>query len=447
MVTSNVGASAVPRRSSIGRVVTASVIGTSLEWYDLFIYGSAAALVFPKLFFPQDNPATALLLSLASYGVAFVARPLGAIIFGHFGDLIGRKNILIITLVAMGCGTFLVGLLPTYSVAGIAAPIALVTLRLVQGLALGGEWGGAALMVNEYDAEGKKRGLLGSLVQTASPIGLLTANGVFALMTQFATPDAILNGVWRIPFLLSAFLVIIGYFIRRDLAETPLFEEVERSESATRAPLVEVVRTARRQLLLGIGSRIGSDCVFFVFTFFLLVYLPRLGVPSAVGLEAILAAAIAQIIGIPLSGALSDRIGRRPVLIGGAVTTIVWAYVFFMLLHTKVPALIVLASFVGMFFHAAMWGPLGSFLPEMFETRVRCTGASLSFQLAGLLGNALIPIVATQLVIKFNSPWPVAIYLTFWLVLMIACVAAVPETVHADLANIGVGSKHQQRRP
>jgi predicted MFS family arabinose efflux permease len=233
----------------------------------------------------------------------------------------------------------------------------------------------------------------------------------------------------------------------RDLTETPLFEEVERSESAARAPLVEVVRTARRQLLLGIGSRIGSDCIFFVFTFFLLVYLPRLGVPSAVGLEAILAAAIAQIIGIPLSGALSDRIGRRPVLIGGAATTIIWAYVFFMLLHTKVPALIIFASFVGMFFHAGMWGPLGSFLPEMFETRVRCTGASLSFQLAGLLGNALIPIVASQLVIKFDSPWPVAVYLTFWLVVMIACVAAVPETVHADLANIAVRSKGQQRRP
>lgn len=430
-------AAAAPARRSLAKVVAASVIGTSLEWYDLFIYGSAAALVFPKLFFPQQSPATALLLSLAIYGVAFVARPLGAVIFGHYGDLIGRKNVLIVTLLMMGAGTFVIGLLPTYATIGMAAPVALVVLRLIQGLALGGEWGGAALMVTEYDEGGRRRGFLGSLVQVASPIGLLTANAVFAVLTSAVSPDDFLAWAWRVPFLLSALLMVVGFVIRRDIAETPLFEQIERAQGVARAPILEVFRTAPRQVLLGIGSRIGSDCVFYVFTFFLLIYLPRIGVSPKVGLNAILMAAVAQIIGIPLAGALSDRIGRRPVLIGGALATLVWAYVFFMLVNTQSTALIFLAAFVGMFFHTGMWGPLASFLPEMFATRVRCTGASLSFQLAGLFGNALIPIVATQLVATFESPWPVAMYLTAFLILVAVCVAAVRESVGIDLARVG----------
>jgi metabolite-proton symporter len=416
-------------------------VGTSLEWYDHFIYGSAAALVFPKLFFDQTHPLTATLLSLATYGVAFVARPVGAAVFGHFGDRFGRKTVLMVTLLTMGCATFLIGLLPTYGSVGFLAPLLLVLLRLIQGLALGGEWGGAALMVNEFDPAGRRRGFLGSLVQVASPIGLLIANGVFALVTWLVSPEAFLSWAWRVPFLLSAVLIAVGYFIRRGIAESPLFEQVEETQSASQAPLAEVLRLYWRQVLIAVGSRIGSDIVFYVFTLFLLVYVPRrLGLPNTVALSAVLAAAVAQIIGIPLFGALSDRFGRRPVLIFGAVSAIVWGFVFFALVDTAVPSLIMLASFVGMFLHAAMWGPLASFLPEMFETRVRCTGASLGFQLAGVFGGAPAPVIATQLMAGFDSPWPVAIYLAASLALVVVSVLAARETVGVDLRSVDADS-------
>jgi metabolite-proton symporter len=423
-----------PPVSTITKTVVASLVGTSLEWYDFFIYGSAAALVFPRLFFPQSDPATALLLSLASYGVAYVARPLGAVIFGHYGDKLGRKAILTTTILLMGLSTFLIGVLPTYPTVGTLAPIALVLLRFIQGIALGGEWGGAALMVTEYDPDGLRRGFLGSLVQIAVPVGLLSANGVFAVVTDALSPGSFQAWGWRIPFLLSAILVVVGYLIRRDLSETPVFEKIEANQSASTAPIADVLRTSRREILLGLGSRIGSDIAFYVFTLFLLVYVPkRLGLPGSVAFMAILVASAVHIFAIPFFGALSDRFGRRSVLIGGAAATIVWSCFFFQLLDTKSPALIALAAVVGLCCHAAMWGPLASFLPEMFETRVRCTGASLSFQLAGIFGNAPAPIIATELLLAYNSSWPVVVYMAAFLVLMIICVALSRETAHIDL--------------
>jgi hypothetical protein len=239
-----------PPISTITKTVIASLVGTSLEWYDFFIYGSAAALVFPRLFFPQSDPATALLLSLASYGVAYVARPLGAVIFGHYGDKLGRKAILTTTILLMGLSTFLIGVLPTYPTVGTLAPIALVLLRFIQGIALGGEWGGAALMVTEYDPDGRRRGFLGSLVQVAVPVGLLGANGVFAVVTDALSPGSFQAWGWRIPFLLSAILVVVGYLIRRDLSETPVFERIEATQSVSAAPIADVLRTSWREILL-----------------------------------------------------------------------------------------------------------------------------------------------------------------------------------------------------
>jgi metabolite-proton symporter len=422
---------------TLTKVVGASLIGTTLEWYDLFIYGSASAIVFPKLFFPQADPATATFLSLTTYGVAFVARPLGAIIFGHYGDLIGRKRVLVITLLMMGLSTFLIGCLPTYPSVGIWAPVGLVLLRVLQGLALGGEWGGAALMVNEYDPKGLRRGFLGSLVQMASPLGLLVANGVFALITWQLAPEAFLGWGWRIPFLLSALLVVVGFVIRIRINETPLFERVEATHSTTKMPIVDVLRTSWRQVLLGIGSRIGSDIVFYLFTLFLLIYLPqRLHLSNTISLTAVLAAAGAQAVSIVFFGTLSDRIGRRPVLIGGAVGAIIWSFVFFPLLDTRNPALIILASCVGMTIHAAMWGPIASYLPEMFDTRVRCTGASLTFQMAGVFGNAPAPLIATALLAAFNSTLPISLYVSAALILAIICVLLSRETMRIDLGTM-----------
>ncbi len=424
---------AAPPKPSMKRVAGASLAGTTLEFYDHFIYGSAAALVFPKLFFTQASPLMATLLSLASYGVAFVARPFGAALFGHFGDKLGRKWVLVVTLLMMGLSTFAIGLLPSAAQAGILAPILLVALRILQGLALGGEWGGAALMVNEFDPTGRRRGFFGSLVQIAAPIGLLLANGMFALVTWAVSEEAFMAWGWRIPFLTSALLIAVGLYIRMGLTESPAFAKLD-AEKEGHAPLAEVAKHHKKSVGLALGSRIGSDIAFYVFTLFLLVYLPQqLGLPKSLGLQAVLVGAVAQIIGIPLFGYLSDKLGRRPVLLGGALAGIVWAFVFFMLVNTKVPALILLASFVAMFIVAAMFSPLASFIPEMFPTKVRCTGSSIGFQLAGIFGGAPAPLIAVPLVAAFGSSLPVSIYLAAALALIVVCVLAAPETAHKSL--------------
>ena len=424
-----------PKRKSAIRVIGASLAGTSLEWYDHAIYGSAAALVFPKVFFPQSDPLTATLLSMTTYAVGFLSRPLGGLICGYFGDRFGRKNVLIMTLVLMGGATFLVGLLPTYQSIGVSAAIVLSILRILQGIALGGEWGGASLMVSEIDPEGRRRGFYGSMVQVGSPVGYLLAYGMFALVTSSVAPDAFLSWGWRIPFLASGVLIIIGYYVRRSIAESPLFEEIERRQQTAKAPITEVVRLHWRSVLIAIGSRIGSDIVFFVFSVFLLVYLRlRLGMDvSTLGFAALLCASLAQLIGIPLFGYLSDSFGRRAILIFGGVGCIIWSLIFFPLLATKQTSLIFTATFVGMFLHAAMWGPLSSYIPEMFPTRVRYTGASLGFQGASVFGGALAPIITTWLLGLSPAPWPIQLYVILFLLLLVYCVYLASETAHKDL--------------
>ena len=431
-------ADGVDRKKSIIRVIGSSLAGTSLEWYDHAIYGSAAALVFPKLFFPQSDPLTGTLLSMTIYGVGFLSRPVGGLICGHFGDRFGRKTILIVTLLVMGVVTFLIGLLPTYAMIGVSAPISLSVLRLIQGIALGGEWGGASLMVSEIDPDGRRRGFYGSMVQVASPVGYLLAYGMFTVVTYSVSPEAFLDWGWRIPFLASAVLIIIGYYIRRSVAESPLFEEIELRRAKASAPIAEVLRLHWRNVLIAMGSRIGSDIVFYVFSVFLLVYLRlRLGLDTTtLGVMALLGASTAQLIGIPIFGALSDHFGRRPILIFGGVSCIIWSFIFFSLIDTKVTSLIFLATFVGMFLHAAMWGPLSSYMPEMFETRVRYTGASLGFQGASVFGGALAPIISTWLLGAYQAAWPIQIYVVSVLLLLVFCVWLAKETAHENLRSM-----------
>ncbi|WP_076999673.1 MFS transporter [Variovorax sp. KK3] len=412
------------RTTSPRRVAAASLVGTTLEFYDHFIFGTAAALVFPKLFFPQSDPFMATILSLLSYGIAFVARPVGAAIFGSLGDKIGRRFVLVSTLLIMGLSTFLIGLLPTYPQVGLMAPVMLAILRFAQGLALGGEWGGAALMVNEFDTTGRRRGFYGSLVQVASPIGVLIANGMFGFMNTITNDAEFMDWGWRVPFLASILLVGIGYFIRRSVSESPVFQSLEHGSQKAEAPLMETLRHHWRQVLLAIGVRAGEGIIWYVFSLLLLIYVPtRLGLPRQVALNAVLWGAAVGVVAIPLFGALSDRFGRKFMLLAGVAASVIWSFAYFPMLETRVPQLVILASVIGMICQASLWAPLAAFIPDMFESKVRCTGASLGFQLAGVFGGALAPSICVWLLDRFDNPFYISFYCTVGLALIALCVS------------------------
>ena len=424
----------IGQRRKMRKVAAGSLVGTSLEFYDHFIFGSAAAVVFPRIFFPEGDLALATLLSLTTYGVAFVARPLGALIFGALADKLGRRNVLISTLLIMGGATFLIGLLPAYAVIGVFAPILLVVLRIIQGIALGGEWGGAALMINEFDPEGRRRGFLGSFVQVASPVGVLLANGVLALITWMVSEEAFFAWGWRIPFLSSALLVIVGLWIRLKVEESPVFQEMSKQGEVAEAPIAEAIRGHWRRILVAIGSRAGEGVIWYIFSLFLLVYTTqRLDLSSSIGFTAQIVGAVVGLAAVPAAGALSDVLGRKPVIIGGAVGAAAWLFAYFPLIETRSPGLIIFAAAVGMLFQAVLWGPLASFIPELFPAQVRATAAGFGFQVAGVIGGATIPMIAVWMLTQFDTWIPVALYAVSWLAIVVISVAIVPESVNKNL--------------
>jgi MFS transporter, MHS family, shikimate and dehydroshikimate transport protein len=312
------GGERMGERSSIRQVAAASFIGTTIEWYDFFLYGTAAALVFNKLFFPEFSPLAGTLLAFSTYAVGFLARPIGGIVIGHYGDKIGRKSMLILSLLIMGIATFLIGLLPTYNAIGVAAPILLVILRLAQGFGVGGEWGGAVVLAVEHAPPGK-RGFYGAWPQMGVPAGLLLSTGVFTLFNASLSDAAFLSWGWRVPFLLSIVLVAVGLFIRLRIMETPAFQRVKDTRSEARMPVIEVIRTHPRNVLLAMGMRIAENGVFYVFTVFSLTYGTQvLGVPRTTVLIGVLIAAAVGLFAMPYFGWLSDRVGRRPLYLGGA---------------------------------------------------------------------------------------------------------------------------------
>ena len=393
------------------RVVMASLIGTTIEWYDFFLYGSAAALVFNKLFFPEFDPLTGTLLAFATYALGFVARPVGGVVFGHFGDRIGRKRLLMLSLILMGVATIFIGLLPTYAQVGIWAPIGLIALRLVQGFAVGGEWGGAVLMAAEH-GDAARRGFWASWPQAGVPAGNLLAAAVLAIMAALQTEEDFLDWGWRVPFILSALLVVVGWYIRNRVAESPMFEaELDAAEAPARVPAVEVLRERPRALVLGAGLRIGENISYYILTVFSLTFLVDVSKESrSLALNALLIGAAVQFFAIPLFAALSDRIGRRPVYAFGAFGLAGWCFVMFGLLGSGNNASIIFALVVGLVLHGAMYGPQAAFITELFPTRIRYSGVSLAYQLTSIVAGSLAPIIALWLYKDYGSARPVAIY-------------------------------------
>ena len=385
------------KAGSIRLVAVASMIGTTIEWYDFFLYGTAAALVFNRLYFPTFDPLAGTLAAFGTYTVGFVARPIGGIVIGHYGDRIGRKSMLVLTLIIMGVSTFGIGLLPTYSQIGPWAAVALVILRLAQGFGVGGEWGGAVLMAVEHAPAGA-RGFYGSWPQIGVPAGLLLSTAVFA---QFAglPEDQFLSWGWRVPFLVSILLVGVGLIIRLRILETPAFTRVKEARTEARRPIVEVLQTQWKEVLLAMGARLAENGTFYIYTVFVLVYgTQKVGIDRQTVLNGILIAAACALIAIPVCGALSDRLGRRPVYLFGACVTALFAYPLFWLLDTGSTPLVWLALVVALVFaHAPMYGPQAAFLSELFSTRVRYSGASLGSQLSSVIAGGLSPFIATAL--------------------------------------------------
>ncbi|WP_370944107.1 MFS transporter [Amycolatopsis sp. cg5] len=420
----------------IAKIVSASLIGTTIEWYDFFLYTSAAALVFNKLFFPTADPLTGTLLSFATYAIGFVARPLGGLVFGHFGDKIGRKKLLVLSLLLMGGSTFAMGLLPTYVTVGALAPILLTLLRLVQGFALGGEWGGAVLIVSEH-GDPKRRGFWASWPQCGAPGGNLLATAVLALLAGVQSDEQFYSWGWRIPFLLSGVLVVIGLWIRMAISESPAFLAAQANRKPEeKAPIVTVLREHWREVLVAMGARMAENVSYYVITAFILVYLTGpLHLPKSVGLTAVLIGSAFHFATIPLWGALSDRLGRRPVYLFGAIGVGAWGFAFFPLLATKSSLLIILATTVGLVLHGAMYGPQAAFFSELFGTKVRYSGASIGYQLASILAGGLAPLIATALLKSFGSTTPVALYLVGACAITVVAVLASRETRGVSLVD------------
>jgi len=410
-------------RRQIVKVAFASMIGTSIEWYDYFLYGTAAALVFNKLFFPNYDPLVGTLLAFATFSVGFIARPVGGMVFGHYGDRIGRKKMLYLTLMIMGLATTIIGLLPTYASIGIWAPILLVTMRLAQGFGLGGEWGGAVLMAVEH-APANRRGFYGSWPQLGAYVGLLLSTLVFRAVSKLPEADFLSWG-WRVPFLISLILVIVGVWIRMTIAESPVFAKLKEQKQEAKMPIVEAVKKHPKNILIAMGARFAENGLFYVFTVFSLTYIStHLQIPRVVGLNGLLWAAFLGIFFCPAWGALSDKVGRRSVYIYGAVACGVLAFPFFTMLDTKTPWVIAVAIILPVILgHAAMYGPQASFLSEMFSARVRYSGASLGYQLASIFAGGLSPLIATWLLAQGVAAGKGANYVAFYMILLVAITA------------------------
>jgi metabolite-proton symporter len=418
------------------KVLVASLVGSSIEWFDYFLYGTVAALVFNTAFFHSDDPTVGLMLAYASFALSFFIRPLGGVIFSHIGDKIGRKKTLVLTLSLMGGATVLMGFLPTYDQIGVIAPILLILLRLIQGIGLGGEWGGALLLAVEY-APKEKRGLFGSIPQMGVTVGLLLGTLALSLMTLL--PEAaFMSWGWRVPFILSAFLVIFGLWIRKGIEETPSFKKVQEKGEVAKIPFIETMRTHWKEVLIAVGAKVVETAPFYIFGTFIVSYATsQLGFSRTATLNAVTIATIVTTILIPIMGRLSDKVGRKKLYVGGTILMMLYAFPYFWLLHQGSVALLIVATVLGL---GIIWAPitavLGTMFSEIFKSNVRYTGITLGYQIGAAVAGGTAPLVATALLAAFNNSYvPVALYIILTASISLIAVATVRDRKNEDLDN------------
>jgi MFS family permease len=431
---------------SMARLACIGLAGTSVEWYDFFLYGTAAALVFPTVFFPNNlPPVVALMASFSTFAVGFVARPVGAVIFGHFGDRAGRKTALVAALILMGIATTLIGLLPSYRAAGVLAPVLLVVLRFAQGLAIGGQWGGAVLLITESAPAGR-RGFYSSFAQAGVQVGVLLANGAFLLAGASSSNDAFLSWVWRIPFVASLALVGLGLLVQFTIEETAAFRALRqpgevrsakhRPTAHRRSPVLEALRLHPRNILLAAGAFMGTNTVFYILITFVVAYgssAAGLNLPRAMMLSAVLISSVVTMPALIFFGALSDRYGRCRVFMAGAALEGLWVFVLFPLIETRSFICITIAVVIGQLLNSMMYGPLAALFAELFTTRVRYSGASLGYQIGAVLGGALAPIIATALLARYHGSVGVSVYVAAVCGVSLISAALLKETHRTEL--------------
>lgn len=416
------------------KVLIASLIGSSIEWFDYFLYGTVAALVFNQMFFHSDDPAVGLMLAYASFALAFFIRPLGGVIFSHIGDKIGRKKTLVLTLSLMGGATVLMGFLPTYDNIGAAAPILLIILRLIQGIGLGGEWGGALLLAVEY-APKNRRGFFGSIPQMGVTIGMLLGTLALSIMTLLPE-EAFLSWGWRVPFILSALLIFFGLWIRKGIDETPSFKKAQEKGEIAKIPFVETMRSHWKEVLIAVGAKVVETAPFYIFGTFIVSYATtQLGFSRTVTLNAVTIATIITTILIPIMGKLSDKVGRKKLYVGGTVLMMLYAFPYFWLLHQGSAFLLVVATILGL---GIIWAPitavLGTMFSEIFKSNVRYTGITLGYQIGAALAGGTAPLVATALLNAYdNSYVPVALYIMLAAAISLIAISSVRDRSNQDL--------------
>jgi MFS transporter, MHS family, shikimate and dehydroshikimate transport protein len=417
------------------KVAIASFIGTTIEWYDFYLYGTAAALVFPVLFFPNFDPIYGTMAAFGSYAAGFIARPLGSMVFGHYGDKLGRKKMLMISLILMGLATFLMGLIPSYQSIGLLAPLLISLLRVIQGFAVGGEWGAAVVMAVEHAPPGK-RGIYGSFPQMGVPAGLLISTLVFSLVSNSMSNDTFLSWGWRIPFLCSAVLIMIGILVRLKVSESPVFLEAAEKKQQEERPVLTVLREQKKPLLLTIGMKLLQNALFYIYTVFVLSYIVNtLNLDRSVGLNAVMISSVIGLGTLPLWSYLSDKIGRKPVYLFGTIASTLFVLPFFWLMDSGSVLLITIGIVIGLnVLHDAVYGPQAVYYSELFGTKVRLSGASIGYQVGAILAGGFSPIIATWLLAKFEGEsWPICLYLIALGVISIVSTLFARETYRDSL--------------